>query len=85
MNTKIKDFESALAELETIVKTLEDGQLTLEQSLQNFERGIELSRYCHTRLEEAERRVEILTERGETRPAPKNIADLSTNDTKTAK
>ena len=85
MNTKIKDFESALAELETIVKTLEDGQLTLEQSLQNFERGIELSRYCHTRLEEAERRVEILTERGETRPAPKNIADLSTNDTTTAK
>jgi exodeoxyribonuclease VII small subunit len=85
MNTKIKDFESALAELETIVKTLEDGQLTLEQSLENFERGIELSRYCHTRLEEAERRVEILTERGETRPAPKNIADLSTNDTTTAK
>jgi len=85
MNTKIKDFESALAELETIVKTLEDGQLTLEQSLEKFERGIELSRYCHTRLEEAERRVEILTERGETRPAPKNIAGLSTNDTKTAK
>ena len=85
MDTKIKDFESALAELETIVKTLEDGQLTLEQSLENFERGVELSRYCHTRLEEAERRVEILTERGETRPAPKNIADLSTNDTTTAK
>jgi exodeoxyribonuclease VII small subunit len=85
MNTKIKDFESALAELETIVKTLEDGQLTLEQSLENFERGIELSRYCHTRLEEAERRVEILTERGEIRPAPKTIADLSTNDTTTTK
>ena len=85
MNTKIKDFESALAELETIVKTLEDGQLTLEQSLENFERGVELSRYCHTRLEEAERRVEILTERGETRPAPKNIADLSPTDTATTK
>ena len=85
MNTKIKDFESALAELETIVKTLEDGQLTLEQSLENFERGIELSRYCHTRLEEAERRVEILTERGETRPAPETITDLSTNDTTTTK
>jgi exodeoxyribonuclease VII small subunit len=85
MNTKIKDFESALAELETIVKTLEDGQVTLEQSLENFERGIELSRYCHTRLEEAERRVEILTERGETRPAPETIADLSTNDKTTTK
>jgi len=85
MNTKIKDFESALAELETIVKNLEDGQLTLEQSLENFERGIELSRYCHTRLEEAERRVEILTDRGETHPAPEAIAELSTNDTTTTK
>ena len=85
MDTKIKDFESALAELETIVKTIEDGQLTLEQSLENFERGIELSRYCHTRLEEAERRVEILTERGETRPAPDSISAPSTNHTTTTK
>lgn len=85
MDAKIKDFESALAELEAIIKTLEDGQLTLEQSLENFERGIELSRYCHTRLEEAERRVEILTERGDTRPAPASIASPSTNDTPTSK
>lgn len=71
----MKDFESALAELETIVKTLEDGQLPLEQSLARFERGIALSRFCHTRLENAERRVELLTERGETRPAPAAMAD----------
>ena len=51
----IKDFESALAELETVVQTLEDGQLTLEQSLERFERGITLSRYCHQRLEAAEK------------------------------
>ena len=70
----IKDFESALAELETIVKTLEDGRLPLEQSLEHFERGIALSRFCHTRLEDAERRVELLTERGQTRPAPDEIA-----------
>lgn len=70
----IKDFESALAELEAIVKTLEDGQLPLEQSLEHFERGIALSRFCHTRLEDAERRVELLTERGHTRPAPDEIA-----------
>ena len=69
----IKDFESALAELESIVKTLEDGQLPLEQSLERFERGIALSRFCHRRLEDAERRVELLTERGETRPAPAEI------------
>ena len=71
---KFKDFETALAELETIVKTLEDGQLPLEQALEHFERGIALSRFCHTRLEHAERRVEVLTERGQTRPAPEEIA-----------
>ncbi len=75
----IKDFESALAELETIVKTLEDGQLPLEQSLERFERGIALSRFCHTRLDDAERRVELLTERGDTRPAPDPIAGVRTS------
>ena len=70
----IKDFESALAELETIVQTLEDGQLTLEQSLERFERGITLSRYCHQRLEAAEKRIELLNERGELRAAPDDLA-----------
>lgn len=75
MDQTIKDFESAIAELETIVKTLEDGDLTLERSLELFERGIQLSRFCHARLEEAERRVELLTERGELRPAPPTLQD----------
>ena len=70
----IKDFESALAELETVVQTLEDGQLTLEQSLERFERGITLSRYCHQRLEAAEKRIELLNERGELRAAPDDLA-----------
>ena len=74
---KIKDFESALAELETIVKTLEDGNLSLEQSLELFERGVELSRFCHTRLEEAERRIEVLTEGGDVRPAPTTLTEPS--------
>ena len=59
------DFESALAELETIVTKLEQGDLPLEQSLALFERGVQLSRFCHARLEDAERRIEMLTERGE--------------------
>jgi exodeoxyribonuclease VII small subunit len=67
--TSTKDFETALAELETIVKTLEDGDLPLERSLQLFERGVELSRFCHARLEDAERRIETLNERGDLRPA----------------
>ena len=72
----IQDFESAIAELETIVKTLEDGDLALERSLALFERGVQLSRFCHARLEEAERRIEILNERGELKPAlPSLTAD----------
>jgi exodeoxyribonuclease VII small subunit len=70
MDPTIKDFESAIAELETIVRQLEEGDLALEKSLTLFERGVQLSRFCHARLEEAERRVEILNERGEIRPAP---------------
>ena len=69
MDPTIKDFESAIAELETIVKRLEDGDLALEKSLELYERGVQLSRFCHTRLEEAEKRIEILNERGDLRPA----------------
>jgi len=54
------DFETALKRLEAIVKKLENGELSLDSALQLFEEGIKLSRFCHTRLEEAERRVEIL-------------------------
>src|SRR3954470_6378137 len=74
MDPTIKDFESAIAELETIVKTLEEGDLALEKSLALFERGVQLSRFCHAKLEEAERRVEILNERGEIKSAPAALA-----------
>jgi exodeoxyribonuclease VII small subunit len=60
----IKDFESAITELEKIVKQLEDGDLSLDTSLALFERGVELSRYCHEQLGSAQRRIEMLTERG---------------------
>lgn len=55
-----KKFEDSLARLEQIVKELESGDLPLDQSLRLFEEGIKLSRVCNKRLEEAERRVEIL-------------------------
>ena len=70
MDPTIKDFEAALAELDTIVKKLEEGDLALEASLQLYERGVQLSRFCHARLEEAEKRIEILNERGEVKLAP---------------
>lgn len=55
-----KKFETALARLEEIVQELEKGDLPLEQSLKFFEEGIKLSRICNKRLEEVERKVEIL-------------------------
>lgn len=75
MDSTIKDYEAAIAELETIVKKMEEGDLALESSLQLFERGVHLSRFCHARLEEAERRIEVLNERGELRPAPSTLTD----------
>jgi exodeoxyribonuclease VII small subunit len=54
------DFETALKRLEDIVKKLESGDLSLDSALELFEEGIKLSRFCHTKLEQAERRVEIL-------------------------
>jgi exodeoxyribonuclease VII small subunit len=69
----IKDFEAAIAELESIVKKLEEGDLALEQSLALYERGVQLSRFCHARLEDAERRIEILTDRGDLKPAPASL------------
>ena len=76
----IKDFESAIAELEAVVKALEEGDLALERSLALFERGVQLSRFCHAKLEAAERRIEILNERGEVKPAPAALG-LETDDT----
>jgi exodeoxyribonuclease VII small subunit len=70
MDPTIKDFESAVAELDTIVKTLEEGDLALEKSLELYERGVQLARFCHSKLEGAERRIELLNERGEIKDAP---------------
>ena len=77
----IKDFEAALTELESLVTTLEDGKLSLERSLELFERGVKLSRYCHTKLEEAEKRIEVLTDQGEVQPAPNELSDSTLSST----
>jgi exodeoxyribonuclease VII small subunit len=73
MDATIKDFEAAIAELDVIVKKLEEGDLALDKSLELYERGVQLSRFCHARLEEAERRIEVLNERGELKPAPASM------------
>jgi len=57
------DFETAMKELEEIVENMENDQLTLDQSLKQFERGVELSRICQTSLKNAEQRVEQLVKK----------------------
>ena len=55
------DFESALEELENLVSKMETGELSLDESLKAFERGIELTRTCQSTLEAAELRIQMLT------------------------
>lgn len=56
------DFEAALAELEQIVQRLEQGELSLEDSLRQFERGVHLSRDCQKALRQAEQKIRVLTQ-----------------------
>ncbi len=74
----ISDFESALSELEKIVERMERGEQTLEASLNDFERGMALSKSCQQSLEAAEQRVETLVKRhGEVAAEPFEPEDPS--------
>jgi len=64
-NMAKEKFEEALGRLEDIVKRMEAGDMTLEESLKAFEEGIKLARLCSRRLDEAERRVEMLLKQEE--------------------
>jgi exodeoxyribonuclease VII small subunit len=57
---KSNEFENAFRKLETIVNKLEQEELSLDESLTLFEEGIGLSRFCHTRLEEIEQKIETI-------------------------
>lgn len=57
------DFEAALEELEALVERMEGGELSLDESLAAFERGIHLTRRCQQALSEAEQRVQVLLEK----------------------
>lgn len=56
------DFEASLSELETVVNQMEQGELSLEASLQAFEQGIRLTRECQSILNQAEQKVQVLIE-----------------------
>jgi exodeoxyribonuclease VII small subunit len=71
-------FEEAMTKLEAIVRKMETGEMTLEESLKAFEEGIRLSRLCAARLDEAERRVDMLIRENQkvtTRPFQENGAE----------
>jgi exodeoxyribonuclease VII small subunit len=64
-------FEEALGRLEELVKKMEAGEMTLEESLRAFEEGTRLARFCAKKLDETERRVDLLLKQGDepvTRP-----------------
>ena len=62
--SKSIDFEEALASLETLVEAMEDGNLSLEESLKAFEQGIKLTRECQQALDQAEQKVQLLVQAG---------------------
>lgn len=63
--TRYKDFESAMKRLEEIVKILESGELPLATLLEMYEEGVKLQNFCQEKLDEAERKVEILVRKSE--------------------
>lgn len=62
-STTAPDFESALAELEKLVETMESGEQSLEETLAAFQKGIELTRSCQEGLKAAEQKVEQLIQK----------------------
>ena len=65
------DFEAAIKELESLVERMEQGDQSLEQSLKDFERGVELTRTCQKALKQAEQKVQLLVEQsGQTELTP---------------
>ena len=75
------DFENSLTELEALVEKLEQGDLSLDESLKCFERGVQLTRICQTALKQAEQKVEILLRRsGEPEQFDRADLDSETDD-----
>ncbi len=60
-----ESFESAMEQLETLVSRMESGELSLEESLKAFEKGVQLTRFCQDQLQKAELKVQELNSKGE--------------------
>ena len=77
-----KKFESALEELESVVEQLESGELSLEDSLAAFEKGVGLVKYCNQKLAEVEKKVELLVKDKEGRLQLKLLDSLADDEEK---
>lgn len=75
MQVKERSFEDALGRLEEVVKKLEDGRLPLEEALELFAEGIELTNICKDKLDGAEQRISILTTNQQGQPELKDVRD----------
>lgn len=78
--TKQVNFEEALASLEALVEAMEEGDLSLEESLKAFEQGIRLTRECQAALDQAEQKVQILVREGQLPEAEPFTADDTDED-----
>ena len=67
------DFESALKKLEAIASKLEEGELSLDESIRQFETGMQLAKFCRERLDEAEQKIEILQKGAAGKTARKRV------------
>lgn len=81
---KEKKFEQALQELETIVHAMEAGELSLDESLQKYEEGIKLSHFCKSKLEAAEKKIEILQKRADGSVAVEDFDKAESDESDTA-
>jgi exodeoxyribonuclease VII small subunit len=72
---RTNEFEKAFQDLEKIVQRLEGEELPLDESLQLFEQGIRLSRFCHQRLEEVEKKIELILADAKGQPVTQAFED----------
>ena len=72
---KPNEFEKAFQQLEKIVQRLEGEEMPLDESLQLFEEGIRLSRFCHQRLEEVEKKIELILADAKGQPVTEPFED----------
>ncbi len=79
------EFEKAFQQLEKIVQRLEGEELPLDESLQLFEEGIHLSRFCHQRLSEVEKKIELILADAKGQPVTQPFEDEQTGEDEEAR